>query len=326
MKHKLFISGGCGFIGSNFIRRFLKAHPDWKLCNLDLLTYCGNRENTREFEKTPQYEFINADVRDASAVEAAMKGAEGVVHFAAESHVDRSIENAAEFLTTNILGTNVMLSAARKQGIKRFLHISTDEVYGSLPSGSAHENSPLEPNSPYSASKAAADLLIRSYRETYQFPAMIARSTNNFGPYQFPEKVIPLFITNMMEGKKVPLYGEGLNQRDWIHVEDNCDALIHIFERGKPGEIYNIGGGNEMTNLALTHTLLKIMGRGEDSIQRVTDRPGHDLRYSVDTRKIQSLGWKPKWNFEEALRATVRWYQENTAWWQPLKRDKFTLK
>lgn len=323
---RLLITGGSGFIGSNFVRRFLKTHPDWKITNLDLLSYCGNPENHKELDGNPRYEFIQGDIRNAAIVDSVISGSDGVIHFAAESHVDRSIDDPSAFLHTNILGTRVMLDAARKHKIPRFIQISTDEVYGSLAAGEAREDSNLLPNSPYSASKAAADLLVRAWRETYHFPAITVRSTNNYGPFQFPEKVIPLFVTNLLEGKKVPLYGSGENRRDWIYVEDNCRAIELVFDKGAPGEIYNIGGGNEKSNLELTDLILKIMGRGPDMIQKVADRPGHDFRYAVDTQKIRALGFKPQWAFEDGVKATIQWYKENESWWRPLKRDKFTVK
>lgn len=325
MKH-LFITGGCGFIGSKFIKRFLRTHPDWKITNLDKLTYCGNRENTRTLEATDRYRFVEGDITDPSLVDSLMKGADGAVHFAAETHVDRSIDHANDFLLTNILGTRCVVEAARIHRIPRFIQISTDEVYGSIHAGAAKEDAPLLPSSPYSASKAAGDLLIHSYWKTYQYPAVIVRSTNNFGPYQFPEKVIPLFITNLLEGKKVPLYGSGRNRRDWIYVDDNCEAIELVFDKGEGGTIYNVGAGNETSNLDLTVALLKAMGQSEDRIEYAEDRPGHDFRYAVNTDKIRKLGFKPRHRFEDALRETIRWYQSHEGWWRPLKKDKFTVK
>ncbi len=323
---RLLVTGGSGFIGSNFIRGFLKSHPEWKVINLDLLSYCGNMDNNKELNDSSRYQFIQGDIRDEKAVDAAMQSADGVIHFAAESHVDRSIDDPSAFLLTNVLGTRIMLDAARRHKVRRFIQISTDEVYGSLATGAADENANLLPNSPYSASKAAADLLVRAWRETYHYPAILVRSTNNFGPYQFPEKVIPLFVTNLLEGKKVPLYGNGENRRDWIYVEDNCRAIELVFDKGQEGEIYNIGGGNEKSNIELTRCILSLMNKGLEMIQPVTDRPGHDFRYSVDTSKLEKLGFKSKWSFENALKTTIDWYKNNASWWQPLKRDKFTLK
>lgn len=322
----LLVTGGSGFIGSHFMRLFLKDHPDGKILNLDKLTYCGNPENNRDLEKTGRYEFIHGDICDVSLVASLMEKSDGVVHFAAETHVDRSIDSADLFLMTNIIGTKTLLEAARRSEIKRFVHISTDEVYGSLATGSAKEDSPLLPNSPYSASKASADLMVRAYRETYDLPVIIVRSTNNFGPNQFPEKVIPLFVTHLMEGKKVPLYGKGDNRRDWIYVEDNCQAIALAFDKGEPGSIYNIGAGNEISNLELTNAILRLMGKGSECIENVTDRLGHDFRYSVDSNKIKKLGYQAKWTFEAALKQTIEWYRKNPEWWKPLKKDKFTIK
>jgi dTDP-glucose 4,6-dehydratase len=322
----LFLTGGCGFIGTNFIRRFLRTHRDWKIFNFDKLSYSGNRENTRDLENDSRYEFILGDICDPDIVDSLMRNCDAVIHFAAETHVDRSIENASAFLRTNVIGTQVMLDAAMRHKVRRYVHISTDEVYGSLAEGAATEDSPFKPNSPYSASKAAGDLLVRAYRKTYGFPAMIVRASNNFGPYQFPEKAIPLFITNLIEGKKIPLYGNGMNQRDWIYVEDNCLAIEIVFEKGADGKAYNIGVGRPMTNLQLVGAILHMMGKGEEMIQYVEDRPGHDLRYSIDTKQVELLGFKPEWSFEKGLRQTVKWYEDHPGWWQPLKKDKFTLK
>ncbi len=322
----LIVTGGCGFIGSNFIKRFLRSHSDWKIFNLDKLSYSGNRENTRMLEKDPRYEFILGDVCDPTLVDTLIKNSDAVIHFAAETHVDRSIDNASEFLRTNVLGTQVMLDAAMKYRIPRYIHVSTDEVYGSVAEGAVKEDAPLLPNSPYSASKAAGDLLVRSYRETFGYRAMIVRSSNNFGPYQFPEKVIPLFITNLIEGKKVPLYGSGKNQRDWIYVEDNCRAIELVFDKGEDGKTYNIGVGCPITNQELTRTLLRLMKKGDEQIQFVADRLGHDLRYSIDTTQVELLGFRAEWPFEKALAHTIQWYEEHPDWWQPLKRDKYTLK
>ncbi len=320
------ITGGCGFIGSNFIRGFLKSHPDWKVINFDKLTYCGNRQNAADFEKHPSYQFIQGDICDSKLVAETMKQAEAVIHFAAETHVDRSIESAEDFLMTNMIGTYTLLEAAKRSSVKRFIHISTDEVYGSISVGAAKEEDSLAPNSPYSASKAGADLLARSYWKTYGFPVIITRTTNNYGPYQFPEKVLPLFITNLLENKTVPLYGDGRNCRDWVYVEDNCAALELVFDKGVAGQIYNIAGEQEKNNLELTRTILKEMGQGEDKIRYVEDRLGHDFRYSVDSQKISALGFKPKYSFIEGLRKTIQWYKDHPEWWQPLKQDKFTIK
>lgn len=322
----ILVTGGCGFIGSHFIKLYLKNHSDVKIINLDKLTYAGRRENVSELDGKPNYEFVQGDICDFSLVSSILKKAKSVIHFAAETHVDRSIDNPDDFLRTNVMGTRSLLEAAIQNKTERFLHISTDEVYGSLKTGDAKEGDPLKPNSPYSAAKASSDLFVRSYGKTYGLPVIITRSSNNFGPNQFPEKVIPLFITNLMEGKKVPLYGDGQNRRDWIYVEDNCRGVELVFDKAKPGEIYNIGIGKDISNLELTHALLKEMGFGQEKINPVADRPGHDFRYSLDISKLKSLGFSPKWTFEQGLRETVRWYKENQNWWTPLKKDKFTVK
>ena len=321
----LLVTGASGFIGSNFVRVFLQSHPEWKIINFDRLAYSGNTNNHEGIDLN-RYSFIKGDIRDAAAVHQVIEKVDAVINFAAETHVDRSIDDASDFLTTNILGTRILLDAAKKRGVIRFIQISTDEVYGSLTTGSASEDSNLLPNSPYSASKASSDLMVRAWRETYHFPAIIVRSTNNYGPYQFPEKVIPLFITNLLEGKKVPLYGDGMNMRDWIYVEDNCRAICLVFDKGDAGETYNIGAGNEMTNIDLTKKILALMGFGHEMIQKVADRPGHDFRYSVNISKLKKLGYAAKWNFDQGIQQTIKWYTENSNWWKPLKRDKFTLK
>jgi len=316
---KILITGGCGFIGSNFIHYFFKKHPQDSLVNLDNLSYAGNLENLRDIENNPNYCFIKGDICDKKVVEEAMRNCEALINFAAESHVDRSIKEAKPFIQTNVVGVFTLLEVARKSGISRFIQVGTDESYGSIKRGSFSEESPLQPNSPYAATKAAADLLVRSYFITYRLPVMITRSSNNFGPYQYPEKLIPLFITNLMENKKVPLYGRGKNIRDWLYVEDNCKAIDLILIKGKLGEIYNISGGNERTNLAITEAILKNMHQGKEMIELVKDRPGHDFRYSLNNRKIRKLGWKPEVSFREGLIKTIRWYQKNDAWWRRLK-------
>ncbi|HOE69010.1 MAG TPA: dTDP-glucose 4,6-dehydratase [Candidatus Omnitrophota bacterium] len=323
---RLLVTGGCGFIGSNFIRLVMKERPGYSVVNLDKLSYSGNPENLRDLAQNTRYTFVKGDICDKKLVAKVMSRVDAVVHFAAETHVDRSIAGADEFLKTNILGTASLLEASRACGIKRFVHMSTDEVYGSLAKGKADEEHRLEPNSPYSASKAGGDLLVRSFRVTHKHPAMIIRCTNNYGPYQFPEKVIPLFVTNLLEGKTVPLYGQGRNRRDWIFVEDACRAVLLVLEKGKPGEIYNVGSDHERSNLQLTRAILKELGRGEDMIRRVADRPGHDFRYALNFNKLRKLGFKPRWSFEEGLRTTVGWYVANEWWWLPLKKDKFTVK
>lgn len=322
----LLVTGGCGFIGSNFIRIFLKSISDWNVINLDSLTYAGNPANNADYAQNPRYSFIHGDIVNRSVVFDTVKKVQAIINFAAETHVDRSIADSQSFLTTNVLGLKNLLDAAMECKVGRFIHISTDEVYGSIAKGSVTESANLEPNSPYSAAKAASDLLARSYTKTYHYPIMIIRSSNNYGPYQFPEKVIPLFITNLIEGKKVPLYGKGDNCREWIHVEDNCRGILLVFQKGKEGEIYNLGSSHELTNLELTKTILKEMNVDESFISYVQDRPGHDFRYCIDTSKIQALGFRPQWNFQDGLRQTIQWYREHTAWWSPLKKDSFTLK
>jgi len=314
----LLITGGAGFIGSNFIRHILGKYPDYHVTNLDKLTYCGNLENLRDVEKHRNYRFVKGDIADKDMVEKLVKGCDSIINFAAESHVDRSIQDAAEFVRTNVFGTYTLLEAAKKFGVAQYIQISTDEVYGSIARGHSKEGDPLEPNSPYSATKAGADLLARSYFSTFKLPVIITRSSNNFGPNQYPEKVIPLFITNLMAGKKVPLYADGMNVRDWLFVADNCEAIDVVMHKGKAGEIYNIGVGSEITNMELTHTLLKILGKDESSIEYVKDRPGHDRRYALDVSKLSALGWKPRHEFKAALEVTALWYKSNKSWWDRL--------
>lgn len=315
---KLFVTGAAGFIGSNYVRQVL-ANSDDKVTVFDALTYAGNLNNLRDLEDNPRYSFIKGDICDRQAVADAMAGHDAVVHFAAESHVDRSIVNPDEFVHTNCDGTNVVCDIARKVEVQRFLHISTDEVYGSIEEGSFRETDALGPRSPYSASKAGSDLIALSYFTTYELPVIITRSSNNFGPYQFPEKVIPLFVTNLLDGKKVPLYGDGMNVRDWCFVEDNCAGVDMVLRNGVVGEIYNIGAGNEVPNRHITDRLLELCGADESSVEYVADRLGHDRRYSIDTSKVEALGWKPKRELEEALEQTVGWYHDNRWWWEPLK-------
>ncbi|MCD6247562.1 MAG: dTDP-glucose 4,6-dehydratase [Candidatus Diapherotrites archaeon] len=315
---RLLVTGGCGFIGSNFIHYYIKRHPDVEIVNLDKLTYAGRLENLQDITDNKNYTFIKGDVCNANDVKKAMQGVSLVVHFAAESHVDRSIEDPLSFLRTDTIGTAVLLEEARRQDIEKFVCISTDEVYGSVEEGFAKEGWQLKPSSPYSASKAAADRLAYAYYYTYGLPVVIHRGSNNFGPYQYPEKIIPLFITNLLRGKKVPLYGTGLNKRDWLYVEDNCASIELLLEKGKKGEAYNVAAHNELTNLELTKMILKELGKGEEMIEFVKDRPGHDKRYALNTEKIEALGWKPKWKFEDALRYTINWYEENEWWWKPL--------
>ena len=315
---KILVTGGAGFIGSNYIRMIFKRYPDIEIINFDKLTYAGNPDNLRDISASG-YTFIKGDICDLYAVNKAMEGVDTVVHFAAESHVDRSIDDGSVFVRTNVLGTNTLLNCALQLDIKKFIHVSTDEVYGSIEEGSFVEGDPLEPSSPYSSSKAGSDLLAMSYYNTYGLPVSITRCTNNFGPYQYPEKLMPLFITNLMEGKKVPVYGTGLNIRDWIYVDDHCSGIDFVFNKGNSGEIYNIGGGSELTNLEITHRILKMLGKDESSIEFVEDRKGHDLRYSLDCTKLYKMGWKPEYDFNTALESTVRWYQDNRWWWEPLK-------
>jgi dTDP-glucose 4,6-dehydratase len=315
---RLLVTGGAGFIGSNFVRYVLGEDPDVRIVNLDALTYAGTLTSLHDLEGDPRHEFVHGDVCDPDLVDRLVRDADALVHFAAESHVDRSIDGPAEFLRTNVDGAGVVFEAARRHGLERVLHISTDEVYGSIEQGSFAEGDPLEPNSPYAVSKASADLLARAYRVTYDFPIMVTRTTNNFGPYHFPEKMIPLFVTNLMQSRPVPLYGDGGNVRDWTYVLDNCEAQWLVLTQGTPGEVYNVGAGNELSNRELTLALLERLGLGEEMIEYVTDRPGHDRRYSVDTTRIRQLGWQPRHDLDEALDATIRWYEDNEWWWRPL--------
>ena len=315
---KLLITGGAGFIGSNYVRWVL-AHTDDAVVAYDALTYAGNRDNLRGFDGDPRFEFIHGDVCDRDGLIEAMAGCDAVVHFAAESHVDRSIVSPDAFVRTNCDGTNVVCDTARLLEVDKLVQVSTDEVYGSIDEGSFAETDRLEPRSPYSASKAGADLIALAYWETFALPVAITRTTNNFGPYQHPEKVVPLFTTNLLDGLAVPLYGDGLNVRDWCHVDDNCAAIDLVMRQGQSGEIYNIAGGNELTNRDLTDRLLVLCGRDESFIRYVDDRLGHDRRYSVDAAKIGSLGWSPTREIDEALAVTVEWYRDNRWWWEPLK-------
>ncbi|MBI4384145.1 MAG: dTDP-glucose 4,6-dehydratase [Nitrospinae bacterium] len=319
---KLLVTGGAGFIGSNFVRLCLKEHADRVVVNLDKLTYAGNPENLKDVEKDPRYRFVRGDICDPDlALELMRDGIDAVVHFAAESHVDRSIHDPAVFLDTNILGTHNLLKCAREASVSRFLQVSTDEVYGSLgPAGVFVEESPLRPNSPYAASKAGADLICRSFFETFSFPVVVTRCGNNYGPYQFPEKLIPLFVTNLLDDIPVPLYGDGLNVRDWIHVEDHCRAIDAVLRKGRPGEVYNIGGRAEKNNLQITEILFKELGKPETLKKFVKDRLGHDRRYAIDPGKLErELGWSPRFTFEQGIKETIAWYKDNEHWWRPLK-------
>ena len=329
MSQHLLVTGGCGFIGSNFVRFVLEQRPEWTLTNVDCLSYSGNPENMVDLEDNDRYRFVHGNINDQAVVDRLIGDCEGVVHFAAESHVDRSIMDSRPFLDSNVLGTQSLLEALRRAGGRRLVHVSTDEVYGSLPLDQPElkftEQTPIAANSPYSASKAAADLIVRAYHHTFDLDVINTRCSNNFGPYQFPEKVIPLFVTNLIEGKKVPLYGDGRNVRDWLAVIDHCEALLKVLEHGTAGEVYNIGGNNERSNLELTHHILKIMGKGEESIEFVTDRLGHDRRYAIDSSKIRSeLGWEPTRSaWPDALEQTVRWYMDHPNWWQRVRSGAY---
>jgi dTDP-glucose 4,6-dehydratase len=320
---KLLVTGGAGFIGSNFIRHVLREHADDRVVNLDKLTYAGNPANLADVQRDPRYTFVHGDICDAALVRDVLRGVDAVVNFAAESHVDRSLVEPDGFLRTDVFGVFTLLEAVRECRVPRFLHVSTDEVYGSVAHGSSTEQDPVRPSNPYSASKAAGDLLALSYWRTHGVPVVITRSSNNFGPYQYPEKVVPLFITNALDDQPLPLYGDGRNVRDWLYVLDNCAAIDLVLRRGRDGEVYNIGGGHEVENVVLTHEILRLTGRPETLIRRVTDRPGHDRRYSVDSTKVGQLGWAPRHPFAAALETTVRWYREHETWWRPLKSGEF---
>lgn len=317
---KILITGGSGFIGSNFVRYILENHPDYKVVNLDKLTYAGNPDNLKGIEEGDKYCFIEGDICDNTLIEDIVsENVDAVVNFAAESHVDRSIENPEDFVKTNVEGVANILGACLKHKVPRIIQISTDEVYGSINEGSFTESDNLNPSSPYSASKAGGDLLALSYFTTFKLPVLITRSSNNYGPYQYPEKLIPLFVTNALEGKELPLYGTGENVRDWLYVEDNCRGIDLVLHKGKEGEIYNIGGGNEVSNIDITGKILDDLGKDKGLITHVEDRLGHDFRYSISIDKVRDLGWKPRYNFDEALKRTIDWYKENNWWWQKLK-------
>ena len=317
---KLLVTGGAGFIGSNYVRWVLENTDD-EVTVYDALTYAGNRSTLADVERdhSARFRFVHANICDLDAFGRAVEGHDAVLHFAAESHVDRSITGPEDFVVTNCVGTNAVMHASRIAGIPRVVHISTDEVYGSVPEGHSVESDPLDPRSPYSASKAGSDMIARSYYSTYDLPVLITRSSNNFGPWQYPEKVIPLFITNLLDGRQVPLYGDGLNKRDWLFVDDNCAGVDAVLRAGEPGETYNIGAGSELTNRELTDRLLSLAGAGEDSIRYVEDRLGHDRRYSVDCSKARGLGWEPSRKLDDALEETFAWYADNRWWWEPLK-------
>lgn len=317
------VTGGAGFIGSNYIRYMLKKHKDVEIINLDKLTYAGNLDNLKDIEEDSRYTFIKGDICDEVLVNRIMTGVDVVVNFAAESHVDRSIGAPDDFIRTDVFGTFVLLEAARTNKIEKFIQISTDEVYGSIDKGSFTENDPLMPSSPYSASKTGADRLAFSYFVTYDLPVIVTRCSNNFGPFHYPEKLIPLFVTNAIENKSLPIYGDGKNVRDWIYVEDHCDGVEFVCQNGKLGEVYNIGGGNEKTNLEITERILKKLEKPQSLMTHVKDRLGHDRRYSIDCSKIGDLGWQPKHDFEEALDKTITWFMENRWWWEKLKSGEY---
>jgi dTDP-glucose 4,6-dehydratase len=317
---EVLVTGGAGFIGSNFVRYALDRHPDWRITTLDKLTYAGRMENLHDVIDHPRHTFVRGDITDPTIAAPLVKQSGLVVHFAAETHVDRSILAAGDFIKTDVYGTFVLLEAARDAPLlRRFVQISTDEVYGSVATGRSRETDELKPRNPYAASKAGADRLAYSYWATFGVPVIVTRASNNYGPYQFPEKVIPLFVTNAIDNIPLPLYGDGLNVRDWLHVTDHCRALDVVIERGAAGEVYNIGGGRELANLELTHTILRFVGKPESLIARVTDRPGHDRRYALDTSKLTALGWLPQVEFRRGLTDTIEWYRANEWWWRPVK-------
>jgi len=321
-----FITGGAGFIGSNFVRLVLQERPDVEIVNYDALTYAGNLENLADVSDHPRYRFVRGRIQDEASVREAMAGGvDAVVNFAAESHVDRSIVGALPFIETNVVGTQVMLDVARQAGVSRFIHVSTDEVYGSLgPQGAFTESTPLAPNSPYSASKAASDLLVRAAWHTHGYPTIITRCSNNYGPYQFPEKLIPLMISNALDDKPLPVYGQGANVRDWIHVEDHCRGILAVIERGRPGEVYNLGGRSERANIDVVREILRQLGKSESLIRFVNDRPGHDLRYAIDCTKAEAeLGWTRKWDFTTGLAHTIRWYRDHEDWWRRVRDGSY---
>ena len=317
---RILVTGGCGFIGTSFIRTVLGRYGGVRITNLDALTYAGNPANLADYAQDQRYEFVRGSINDAELLRRVVPGHDAVVNFAAESHVDRSIADSRPFLETNVLGAATLFDAAMRAEVPRCLQVSTDETYGSIPHpGRSREDDKLEPNSPYSASKAAGDLVARSYHKTHGYPISVTRTTNNFGAYHYPEKIIPLFITNLIDGEPVPLYGDGQNVRDWTYVEDNVAALWLVLTQGAPGEVYNVGAGNEMTNRHLAERILEHFGCDESMIRHVADRPGHDRRYAVDTTKVRALGWRPRTRFDDALERTIRWYRANQSWWRPLK-------
>ncbi len=319
----MLVTGGAGFIGSNFVRYLLREHPEDSALNFDKLTYAGNLDNLVDLACDPRYTFVQGDICDEKMVAKVIAEVDAVVNFAAETHVDRSIQHAGAFIDTDIKGLYVLLEAAQKRGIKRFVHISTDEVYGSIEQGSFKETDPLHPSSPYAASKAGGELMAQAFAHTFGYKILITRGSNTYGPYQYPEKVVPLFVTNALDNLPLPLYGDGLNVRDWLYVEDHCTGIDTVLRKGTPGEVYNIGAGQERTNLELTRSILRLTGKGEDLIQRVKDRPGHDRRYSIDNSKLCALGWTLKVEFEEGLARTVEWYRQHENWWRKIKDESY---
>jgi dTDP-glucose 4,6-dehydratase len=320
---RILVTGGAGFIGSNFVRYMLESYPDMAVTVLDKLTYAGNLDNLRDVASDPRYRFVHGDICDAEAVADAMEGCDWVVNWAADSHVDRSLVEPGSFIQTDVYGVYVLLEEARRRGVKLLVQISTDEVYGSIPEGSFRETDLLTPSSPYSASKAGGEMMARAYHVTHGLPIIITRGSNTFGPYQYPEKLIPLFITNALEERSLPVYGDGQQVRDWLYVRDHCAGVDVALRHGTPGEIYNVGGGNERTNLELTHRILELLGKPASLIQYVADRPGHDRRYSIECAKLRALGWQPRHTFDEALAETVRWYQDNPWWWTKIKSGEY---
>jgi dTDP-glucose 4,6-dehydratase len=318
---KLLVTGGCGFIGSAFVHLALERGAD--VVNLDKLTYAGNPANVADVTDHPGYRFVHADIADAEAVADAVAGCDAVVNFAAESHVDRSILDPADFIRTDVVGTAVLLAAAREEGVRRFVQVSTDEVYGSIAEGAFRETDPINPSSPYSASKAGGDLQVLAWHATFGLDAVITRGSNTYGPRQYPEKLIPLFVTNALDGEPLPVYGDGLQIRDWLHVEDHCEGVWTVMERGAPGEVYNVGGGHEETNLEITRRILDLTGRDQSLVRHVTDRPGHDRRYALDTTRTRGLGWEPRRDFAAGLAATVAWYRDRRDWWEPIKTGAY---
>ncbi len=318
---RLLVTGGCGFIGSAFVHMAIERGAE--VVNLDKLTYAGNPANVADLADHPRHRFVHADIADAEAVADAVAGADAVVNFAAESHVDRSILDPSDFIRTDVVGTAVLLDAARRAGVRRFVQVSTDEVYGSIPSGAFRETDPISPSSPYSASKAGGDLQVLAWHRTFGLDAVITRGSNTYGPRQYPEKLIPLFVTNALDGEPLPVYGDGMQVRDWIYVDDHCEGIWTAMERGAPGEVYNVGGGNEAPNLEITRRILELTGRDESLVRHVEDRPGHDRRYALDTSKLRALGWAPRHGFGEALEATVAWYRDRRDWWEPIKRGEY---